>query len=155
WEVEAQKAAACGLREVRMRLGVVLGKGKDSALEKLLYPLPMPISPWKLGLGGPLGNGRQYMPWGHIDDMAERFAWAATNPEVRGPVNVTAPMPVTNAEFARAIGRALHRPAVLPVPAFALKLMLGEFADFLLAGQKAFPTVAEKLGYHFKFPDLD
>jgi uncharacterized protein (TIGR01777 family) len=153
WEAEAQRAAQAGARVARMRIGIVLGPG--GALEKMLYPLPLPISPWKLGLGGPLGSGKQWMPWVHIEDVVGLFAWAATDPQVQGAVNVTAPNPVTNAAFAHTLGRALHRPSALSVPGFALKALLGEFAETVLGGQRAIPTVALKLGYTFRFPDLE
>jgi uncharacterized protein len=153
WEAAAERATEFGVRVCRMRLGIVLGRG--SALQKMLYPLPIPISPWKLGLGGPLGNGRQWMPWVHLDDVIGLFLWAMTTPDVRGAVNATAPNPVTNAEFSRALGRALHRPAFLPVPSFVPKLLFGEFADSVLTGQRALPTVAQRLGYRFQFPDIN
>jgi uncharacterized protein (TIGR01777 family) len=153
WEAEAQRAAELGLREARMRIGLVLGEG--GALEKMLYPLPLPISPWKVGMGGPMGNGQQWMPWIHLDDVVGLFFWAATNPAVQGAVNVTAPNPVTNVEFARALGRVLGRPAFVPVPGLALRMMLGEFADAILGGQKALPAVAQRLGYVFRYPDLE
>ncbi|MCS6777668.1 MAG: TIGR01777 family oxidoreductase, partial [Chthonomonadaceae bacterium] len=137
WEHEAQQATAYGLRVCCMRIGIVLGKG--GALQKILYPLPLPLSPWKLGLGGPFGSGKQWMPWIHLHDAVHLFLWALNNPQAHGPINTTAPNPVTNAQFARALARALHRPALLPVPAFALRLLLGEFADTILAGQKALP----------------
>lgn len=153
WEQEVERASEFGVRVCRMRIGIVLGKG--GALEKMLHPLPLPLSPWKLGLGGPLGNGKQWMPWIHLDDVVGLFLWAATTSEVKGAVNTTAPNPVTNAEFSHALGRALHRPSALPVPAFALKLLLGEFADTVLTGQKALPTVAQRLGYRFRYTDID
>lgn len=153
WEQEAERVAEAGVRVARMRLGVVLGGG--GALQKMLYPLPIPISPWKLGLGGPLGSGRQWFPWVHLDDVVELFLWVAANPAASGPFNVSSPLPVTNRRFARAIGGALHRPAVLPVPAFVLKAVLGEFSSSLLVSQKVLPVAAEKLGYSFKFPDVD
>jgi|SRR5579884_49495 len=153
WEAEAQKAAACGVRVARLRTSVVLGQG--GALERMLYPLPLPVSLWKLGLAGKLGSGRQWLPWIHIDDAVGLYVWAATHAEVSGPVNVTAPNPVTNAQFTAALARALHRPAFLPVPAVALRALVGEFAETLLIGQKALPTVALRLGYAFRYPDLD
>jgi uncharacterized protein (TIGR01777 family) len=153
WEAEADKATACGVRVARLRVGVVLGQG--GALEKMLAPLPVPISPWRLGLGGPMGSGRQWVPWVHIDDAVGLFFWAATNAQIRGAVNVTAPHPVTNAEFAHAIGRALRRPAFLPLPAFALRILVGEFAETLLGGQRALPDVAQRLGYRFRCTDID
>ena len=153
WEAEALRAREAGARVVLMRTGVALGTG--GALEKMLHPLPLPFNPWDLGLGGPMGSGRQWMPWIHLDDVVGLYAWAATTPQVAGACNATAPNPVTNAEFAHAIGRSLHRRAGLSVPAFALKLALGEFADSLLTGQKVIPTVPQTLGYRFRFPDLD
>jgi uncharacterized protein (TIGR01777 family) len=153
WEAEAHKAEAVGARVACMRLGIVLGKG--GALEKMLTPLPVPISPWKLGLGGPLGNGRQWMPWIHLDDVVGLFLFAATHSQMQGAVNVTAPNPVTNATFTHTLGRVLHRPAFVPVPGFALRMLLGEFAATVLGGQKALPTVALAHGYPFRFPDLE
>jgi uncharacterized protein (TIGR01777 family) len=153
WEAEACKAEAFGLRVARMRTGVVLGRG--GALEQMLYPLPLPISPFKLGLGGPIGSGKQWFPWIHHEDVVGMFAWAATTETVQGAFNVTAPNPVTNAEFVRTIGRILHRPAVAPAPGFLLKVALGEFADVLLGGQRALPTAAQEAGYLFLHADLE
>jgi uncharacterized protein (TIGR01777 family) len=153
WEAEAQRAEEVGVRVVRMRIGIALGAG--GALEKMLYPLPLPISPWKLGLGGPLGSGRQWIPWIHLDDVVGLYLWAVTNPQAAGAVNVTAPRPVTNAAFARALARVLGRPALLPVPGFALRLLLGELAEYLLGGQRALPTVAQRSGYTFRYAELD
>lgn len=153
WEAEVNRAKTFGVRVATMRIGVVLGRG--GALEKMLYPLPVHISPSKLGLGGQLGNGKQWMPWIHIDDTVGLFTWAMQNAQVAGAVNATAPEPVRNAEFARALGRLFHRPAVFPVPAFALRLMLGEFADTVLNGQKVLPEVAENQGYVFRYRTLD
>lgn len=153
WEAEALRAQEAGSRVVLMRTGIVLGAG--GALEKMLRPLPVPINPWKLGLGGPIGSGRQWLPWIHLDDVVGLYLWAAVTPALVGPCNLTAPNPVTSAGFAQAIGRELHRPAFLPVPGFALKVALGEFADSLLTGQKALPGVPQRLGYRFRFPDLD
>ena len=154
WEEEARKAEALGLRVARMRIGIVLGRG--GALEQMLYPLPqLPISPFKLGLGGPLGSGRQWVPWIHMEDVVGMFAWAATTNAVSGVFNVTAPNPVTNAEFVHAIGHILHRPAVAPMPGFLLKAVLGEFADVLLGGQRALPTAALQLGYRFRYETLE
>jgi len=153
WEAEAGKAAALGVRVACMRIGIVLGKG--GALEKMLYPLPLPVSPFKLGLGGPIGSGRQWFPWIHLEDVVGLFAWAATTDAASGAFNTTAPNPVTNAEFVHTIGRILHRPAVAPVPGFVLKLALGEFAEALLGGQRAFPTAAQKAGYRFRHENLE
>lgn len=152
WEEEAQRAEASGCRVVRMRTGIVLGAG--GALERMLRPLPLPVSPWKLGLGGPLGSGKQWMPWIHVEDTVGLYVWAIGNANVSGPVNVTAPGLVTNAEFSRLLGRAMHRPAVMPVPGFVLRALLGEFAESVLGGQRAVPAVAQNCGYAFRFPDL-
>ena len=153
WEAEASRAEEAGIRVARMRVGVVLGQG--GALEKMLHPLPLPLNPYKLGAGGPLGNGKQWTSWVHLDDVIGLYTWAMLNTEVRGAVNVTAPTPVTNAEFTHTLGRLYNRPTVVPVPAFALRLMLGEFADSILTGQKVLPEVAEKLGYSFRFSTLE
>lgn len=153
WEAEVVRAKECGLREVRLRIGLVLGDG--GTLERMLYPLPIPLSPWKLGLGGRLGSGKQGFPWVHIEDVVEMLLWCAENPSVQGAVNAVAPQPQTNADFTRALGRVLHRPALFPVPAFALRLLLGEFSEVILGGQKVLPTVAERLGYTFRYRDLE
>lgn len=153
WEGEAERGRSFGVRVVVMRIGLVLAK--SGVLEKMLYPLPIPVSPYKLGLGGPLGSGRQWMPWVHIDDVAGLFVFCATNASTMGAYNVASPNPVTNAEFSRRLGKALGRPAVLPVPAFALRLMIGEFSEALLTGQRALPQAALAAGYTFKYPDLD
>ncbi len=153
WEAEALRAQASGVRVVLMRTGIVLGEG--GALKSLLHPFPVPFNPWAIGLGGPIGNGKQWMPWIHLEDTVGLFVWAATNPEAVGACNVTAPNPVTNADFAHALGAVLHRPSALPMPGFALKLLLGEFADSLLGGQRALPALAERLGYRFKFRDIE
>lgn len=153
WEAEAVRAEQVVARVARMRLGIVLAR--TGALEKMLYPLPLPVSPAKLGLGGPIGSGKQWWPWVHIDDVVGMFHWAATTPEVNGAVNVTAPNPVTNAEFTRALGRVLHRPEVLPIPAFVLRMVVGEFADTLLGGARVLPTAAERLGYRFQYPEIE
>lgn len=153
WEGEVEKAKEAGLRVAMLRIGIVLGAG--GALEKMLQPLPVPISPWKLGLGGPMGSGRQWMSWIQQEDVVGLFFWAATNTAVSGAVNAVSPTPVTNADFSHALGRALHRPSFLPLPGFALRLIVGEFAESLLGGQRVYPAVAQKLGYVFKYTDVD
>lgn len=153
WEAEARKAEALGVRVALMRVGIVLGPG--GALEKMLHPLPLPINPYKLGAGGPLGNGRQWMSWVHLDDVIGLYTWALDNVQVSGPVNVTAPTPVTSTEFAHALGKIFHRPALIPVPAFALQALLGEFAASLLGSQRVHPEVAQRLGYKFHYPQLE
>jgi uncharacterized protein (TIGR01777 family) len=153
WETEAFRARAFGIRVAVMRIGLVLAP--SGMLHKMLYPLPIPISPFKLGLGGRIGDGKQWMPWIHIDDVAGIFVLAATNSRVDGAINVTSPNPVKNAEFTRMLGRVLHRPAALPVPGFALRAVVGEFAEALLAGQRAVPSAAENLGYSFQYTDAE
>ena len=111
------------------------------------------LLPFKLGAGGPLGSGRQYWPWIHIDDWVSLVRWAIVTPALSGPVNVTAPDPMPNAEFARRLGRAMHRPALLPTPGFALRLLLGEMADgLLLSGQRAVPAKALDARFAFRYP---
>lgn len=146
WEAEAMKAEAHGLRVVRLRTGVVLGNG-GGALAKM-------APPFRFYIGGPLGSGAQWMPWIHLEDEVGLIRFLSENPAARGAVNATAPNPVTMKEFAKALGKALHRPAWAPVPAFALRLMLGEMAEMLLTGQRALPAAAERLGYPFRHPAL-
>jgi uncharacterized protein len=147
WENEAMRAEQ-SLRVVRLRTGLVLERS-GGALPKMLPPF------W-LGAGGPVGTGRQYWPWIHRRDWVDLVRVAIVTDSLAGPLNATAPNPVTNAEFARALGRALHRPAFMPAPGFALKLMLGEMADaLLLSGQRAVPARAERLGHRFSFATVD
>ncbi len=153
WEEESQRASEFDVRVVRLRIGIVLGDG--GTLEKMLYPLPIPISPWKLGFGGRLGDGRQWLPWVHIEDVVGLCLLSAQNPEAQGAINAVSPRPVSNAEFSRVLGRVLKRPAILPVPAFALRLLLGEFADVVLGGQKALPVAAQRLGYTFHYSEIE
>jgi uncharacterized protein (TIGR01777 family) len=147
WEEAARKAEAHGIRLAIIRVGVVLGK-EAGALSKLL-------TPFRLGVGGPVGNGEQWMSWIHQDDLATMFLWALDNAAATGRINGTAPQPVTNKDFSRALGRALHRPAFMPMPVFALRLMLGEVADVVAKGQRVLPKRALDLGYTFRFPVLD
>jgi len=147
WEREAASAAG-RTRVVYVRTGIVLEKDGGA--------LPEMLPPFKFGVGGPVGSGRQYWPWIHRDDWLGMVRWAIATPTVTGAMNATAPNPVTNAEFARALGRALHRPAFMPAPAFALRLVLGEMADaLLLAGQRAIPAKATQSGFTFKYTNLD
>jgi uncharacterized protein len=118
--------------------------------------LPQMLPPFRLGAGGPVGSGRQYWPWIHRDDWVALVRWAIITTAVSGPVNATAPNPVTNATFASALGRAMHRPAFMPAPAFALRLLLGEMADaLLLSGQRALPAKAQRLGFTFRFANVE
>jgi len=145
WEREAQAAEAFGMRVVRVRTGIVL----DSNGGALVRMLP----PFRMGLGGRLGSGRQWMSWIHLEDLAALFQFAVES-QVRGPLNAVAPNAVTNSEFTRELARALRRPAVFPVPGFALRLLFGEMADVLLASQRVAPAAAEAAGFHFRFPQL-
>ncbi len=148
WEREAAAARELGIRVVPIRIGIVLGKG-GGALGKML-------TPFRLGLGSPLGSGRQYMPWVHLDDLVELMLFSAREENVTGPLNGVAPSPVTNREFTKTLGRALGRPTFMPpVPRFALRTMLGEFADVLLASQRVYPRAAESAGFTFKFRELE
>ena len=147
WEAEATRADSAA-RVVCIRTGLVIEDGGGA--------LPRMVLPFKFGAGGPLGSGRQYMPWIHRDDWVALVRWTVATAAADGPINATAPNPVTNTEFARALGRALHRPAFMPAPAFALRLALGEMADALvLSGQRAVPAKAERLGFRFRFTQLD
>lgn len=147
WEAAADPARAAGLRVVHLRTGVVLS-ARGGALGQLLPP-------FRLGGGGVVGSGRQWFPWIAIDDVLGLIAWAAAG-DVSGPVNLTAPEPVTNAELTRTLGRVLGRPTLLPLPAFAVKLVFGEMGErLLLEGQRVLPKVALEGGYRFQFPRLE
>ncbi len=147
WEAEAMKAESLGVRVVRIRIGIVLEK-KGGALAKMLPP-------FQLGLGGPLGSGRQWMSWIHLDDLTELIGFALEKKTVQGPLNATAPAPVTMKEFSRSLGKALHRPAFFPVPETLVKILLGEMSDVLLKGQRVMPKKSLKEGFIFRFPKLD
>jgi uncharacterized protein len=147
WEGATSAAADAGVRTAIVRTGVALGRG-GGALAKMLLP-------FKLGIGGPLGNGRQWLSWIHIDDLAGLFQFLLEKAGASGPFNATAPQPVTMKTFATALGRALHRPAIFPVPGPMLKLALGEVADVLLTGQYVEPQRAREHGFTFRFADVD
>jgi uncharacterized protein (TIGR01777 family) len=134
------------VRVVSVRTAMVLGNG--GALKKLI-----PV--FRAFLGGPLGSGRQSMPWIHIDDIVAVYLFAVDRANVSGPLNAVAPDYATNRRFAHALGKALHRPAVLPTPAFALKIVLGEFASTLLGGQLVHPNKLSELGFRWAHPELD
>jgi NAD dependent epimerase/dehydratase family enzyme len=136
---------ALDIRVVSLRLGMVLGHG--GALARLLPP-------FRLGAGGRLGSGRQWMSWIHIDDVVSLILFAMENAALRGSVNASAPHPVTNDEFTRRLAAALHRPAIFPVPALALKLLFGEMSEVLLDSQRVLPAAAQAAGFHFQYPDL-
>ena len=145
WEKAALLAEALGIRVVRFRFGVVLGEG--GALAKMLPP-------FRLGLGGRLGNGRQWMSWIHIDDVINLILFILTNAGVHGPVNATVPEPVTNAQFTKELASTLHRPAIFPVPKLALNLLFGEMAGLVLASQRVLPEAARSCGFEFQYPKL-
>ena len=147
WEREALAAAADGTRVVVMRTGIVLDQD-GGALATML-------TPFKLGVGGPVAGGGQYMPWIHVDDVVGLYVRALDDPAFSGPVNLSAPDPVTNKEFSKALGHALHRPAFAPVPKLALKALYGEMSEIVVEGQRAVPARALDLGYEFRHPDLD
>jgi uncharacterized protein (TIGR01777 family) len=146
WEREATAAEALGVRVAVIRTGIVLDKD-GGALEKMLPP-------FKLGVGGPVAGGRQYLPWIHLDDLVALYL-AALDGDWSGAFNGSAPEPVTNADFGKALGRVLHRPAVAPVPGFAIRLLYGEMADLVVYGQRAVPARPLELGFTFRHPDLD
>jgi len=148
WEAAAHEAEGVGIRLVIVRTGHVL----DSSGGLLGELLP----PFKLGVGGPIAGGRQYMSWIHIDDEVGILLWALDNEKVSGTINSTAPNPVSNREFSKAIGRALGRPASVPVPGFVLDLKFGgEFGRVLRGGQRVMPRRALDLGYKFRYPEID
>ena len=148
WEAEAMRAGSPRTRVICVRTGLVLDPDEGA--------LPQMLLPFRFGLGGPLGSGRQYWPWIHRDDWVALVLFLVTASGVSGPVNASAPTPVTNREFTRVLGRVLHRPAILPAPAFGLRLLLGEMADaLLLSGQRAVPAAAERLGFRFAHTDLE
>jgi uncharacterized protein (TIGR01777 family) len=147
WEAEALKAEALGIRVVLARFGIILAR-EGGALAKMLLP-------FKLGAGGRLGSGQQWMSWVTLEDVVGSLRFAIEHASVRGAVNVVAPQPVRNAEFTKVLAKALHRPALFPAPAFALRLALGEMADaLLLASQRVAPQRLQQLGFHFQHGDL-
>ena len=148
WEAATKPAADAGIRVVNLRFGVVLS-ATGGALAKML-------TPFKLGLGGVIGDGRQWMSWITLDDATGVIGRALTDETLRGPVHVATPQPVTNREFTKTLGRALRRPALFPLPAFAARLALGEMADaLLLSSQRVEPAKLVASGHRFRFPELD
>lgn len=148
WEKATLQASQAGVRVVHTRFGIILS-AEGGALAKML-------TPFKLGVGGKVGSGRQYMSWIDLADVVGAIRHALEQTSLRGPVNVVAPRPATNEEFTGALGRALGRPTILPVPAFAARLAFGEMADaLLLSGQRVEPARLTESGYQFKYPDLD
>jgi uncharacterized protein (TIGR01777 family) len=146
WEAEADKAAPLGVRVVHLRTGVVLAR-TGGALKTMLPP-------FKAGVGGPVAGGGQYIPWIHVEDIAGLYL-AALDGDWSGAYNGSAPEPVTNKAFSKALGRALHRPALVPVPGLAVKLLFGEMGEIVAEGQRAVPMRAVQAGYGYRHPDLD
>jgi|SoiMethySBSTD1v2_1073268.scaffolds.fasta_scaffold02612_1 uncharacterized protein len=148
WEREAVRAQSAATRVVLLRSGVVL--------ERSGGVLPRMMAPFRFFVGGPIGSGRQYLSWIHRLDWIEMIRWIIDTPSTSGAVNATAPVPVTNREFARALGRAMHRPSLMPAPAFALRLFLGEMADPLaLTSLRVIPQCALSHKFHFRYPEID
>lgn len=147
WEASTEPVERLGVRRAVLRSGPVLTT-EGGMLGKMLLP-------FKLGLGGPAGSGEQYVPWIHMADEVAAIRFLAGSEAGRGPFNLTAPEPVSHRDFAKALGRALGRPAVLPAPGFALKIVFGEMADLLLEGKRAVPRALETLGFRFRFPQLE
>lgn len=147
WETIALEATSPSTRVCILRTGIVLS-ANGGALQKMLLP-------FKLGLGGRIGNGEQYMSWIHIEDMVRLIDFLLLHPTLTGLFNATAPTPVTNAEFSRLLGKTLQRPTLLPMPAVVLKLMLGEMADLLLTGQRVIPANLSKAGFEFNYSELE
>jgi uncharacterized protein (TIGR01777 family) len=147
WEAEARKAEDLGMRVALTRTGVVLSES-GGALDRMLPP-------FKLGVGGPVAGGDQYVPWVHVDDVAGALLFALDTEAASGPINVAAPEPATNRELSKALGRVLRRPAVVPVPGFALRILYGEMASIVTTGVRMVPRRLEDLGYAFRRPDLD
>jgi len=147
WEEEALKARDKGARVVITRFGIVMGE-KGGALSQMI-PL------FKKYIGGPIGSGKQWFSWVHIKDLAEAFAFLLKHPEISGPINVCSPNPVRNKDLAKALGRALHRPSLIPAPGFIVKLVLGEFGSVILEGQRVIPRKLLNNGFLFQYPEID
>jgi uncharacterized protein (TIGR01777 family) len=146
WEETAQRAEAFGIRVVLLRTGLVLAN-EGGMMQRLLPP-------FKLGMGGPIGNGRQWMPWVHIEDQIAAIDFLLNREDAQGPYNACAPSPVRNRDFAKTLASLLHRPAFMPMPAVALRLLLGELSILLLGGQRARPNRLQAAGFTFRFTDL-
>jgi len=146
WEETAQRAEAFGIRVVLLRTGLVLAN-EGGMMQRLLPP-------FKLGMGGPIGNGRQWMPWVHIEDQIAAIDFLLNREDAQGPYNACAPSPVRNRDFAKTLAAVLHRPAFMPMPAVALRLLLGELSILLLGGQRARPNRLQAAGFTFRFTDL-
>jgi hypothetical protein len=147
WEKEALMAAELGIRVVIVRFGTVLEADGGA--------LPQMVMPFRFFIGGPIGSGKQWFSWVHRDDLIGIIIHCLEHDSIKGPVNVVSPQPVTNREFSSALGRALRRPSWLPVPAFVLRLAMGELGSIVLTGQMVVPEKILKAGYQFKYPDID
>ncbi len=148
WETEAQKAADFGARVVNLRIGVILSKD-GGALDKML-------TPFKFGVGGVVGSGKQWMPWIALDDLVRVIHFALENEDLKGAVNTVSPNAVTNEEFTKTLGKVLHRPTILPIPEFAIKLLFGEMGEtLLLQGQRMEPKRLEETGFEFQYSNLE
>jgi len=146
WEREAMRAEEFGVRVVCLRNGLVLGNG--GGLDKMMLP-------FKLGVGGKIGDGKQWTAWIHVDDTVGLIEFAISSSKLRDAVNATAPNPVTNAEFTKELASALHRPAIFPVPRFALRVLYGDMAQIIYASQRVIPEAAQRAGYQYRFPALN
>ena len=146
WEAAEQSAANYGLRVVCLRAGIVLGEGGGALAQMLPF--------FRMGTGGRIASGEQWMSWIHLEDIVGLVMLALTAETVTGPLNGTAPNPVTNADFTRVLGEVIHRPAVFPIPEFGLRLLYGEMAQVLVDGQRVMPDVAAQAGYQFRYPEL-
>jgi uncharacterized protein len=147
WEAEAKKAERPGTRVAFLRTGLVLERSGGGLVELM--------RPFKFFVGGPIASGKQYVSWIHRLDWIEIVRWIVQTPTLSGPVNMTAPHPVTNRHLAKALGHAMRRPSLMPAPGFAVKLIAGEFADSIITGQRVIPAVAQKSGYHFRYPEIE
>ncbi len=147
WEREALRARELGVRVVPIRTAMVLGRG-GGALKEMLPP-------FRLGMGGRFGDGRQWVSWIHIKDLIDLYLFAAENTAINGPLNGSSLEPVTNADFTKALAHALHRPAFLPIPKFVMRVVLGEMSDFLYVSARVVPRAAEEAGFAFKFTTVE
>jgi hypothetical protein len=147
WEASTAEAEGLGVRRALARTGIVLARDGGA--------LPVMSLPFRMMIGGPIGDGRQWVPWIHLDDEVGALRLLLEREDARGPFNLTAPHPVTNRELTRALAKVLGRPGLLPAPGFALRLALGEMADMVLQGQRAVPSRLRELGYAFRWPELE
>ncbi|MDQ2680668.1 MAG: TIGR01777 family oxidoreductase [Candidatus Eremiobacteraeota bacterium] len=146
WERETRAASEMGIRSVQIRTGIALGSG--GALAQMERP-------FRLGLGGPIGSGKQFVPWIHLDDLVDLYIFAIERASLSGPINAVAPETITNARLAQTLADALHRPALVPVPSFALKALLGDFSQTLLNSQLVIPAAAQSAGFSWRYPTIE